>query len=73
MLQSVYPNTKDIINRALSAYKRKEVAKDDILDALSAAVTAAVGVQRLVSIPEKIEFDSRSLRMEIVHRPLSVL
>jgi predicted RNase H-like nuclease len=73
VLQSVYPNTKDIINRALSAYKRKEVARDDILDALSAAVTAAVGVQRLVSIPEKPEFDSRGLRMEIVHRPLSVL
>ena len=73
VLQSVYPNTKDIINRALSAYTRKEVARDDILDALSAAITATVGVQRLVSIPEKPEFDSRSLRMEIVHRPLSVL
>lgn len=69
VLQSVYPNTKDIINRALSAYKRKEVTRDDILDALSAAVTATVGVQRFVSIPEKPEFDSRGLRMEIVHRP----
>ena len=73
VLQSVYPNTKDIINRALSAYKRKEVARDDILDALSAAVTAAVGVQRLVSIPEIPEFDSQGLRMEIVHRPLAVM
>jgi predicted RNase H-like nuclease len=73
VLQSVYPHTKNIIKRALKTYKRKEVARDDILDALSAAITATVGVQRLLSIPEKPEFDSRGLRMEIVHRPLSVL
>jgi len=67
VLQSVYPNTNGIVKRALKDYKRKEVARDDILDALSAAVTAAVGVQRLVSVPEIPEFDSRGLRMEIVH------
>ncbi|MHC1599344.1 MAG: DUF429 domain-containing protein [Candidatus Methanospirareceae archaeon] len=72
VLQSVYPYTNDIIKRALCDYKRKEVARDDILDALSAAVTATVGAQRLVSIPQKPEFDSQCLRMEIVHRPLSV-
>lgn len=71
VLQSVYPNSNDIIKRALKDYKRKDVARDDILDALSAAVTATVGVQRLVSFPEIPEFDSRGLRMEIVHCPLS--
>jgi len=67
VLRSVCPYTNDIISHALSTYRRNEVARDDILDALSAAVTATVGVQGLVSIPETPEFDSQGLRMEIVY------
>jgi predicted RNase H-like nuclease len=67
VLQSVYPHTDDVINYAVSTYKRKEVARDDILDALSAAVTATVGVEGLVSIPETPQFDERGLRMEMVY------
>lgn len=67
VLQSVYPRTTDVINHALSVYKRNEVAKDDILDALSAAVTATVEVQGLVSIPGTPVVDSRGLRMEMVY------
>lgn len=66
-LQSVYSNTDEIINYALDIYRREEVAKDDILDALSAAVTAMLGARELVSIPERPEFDSRGLHMEIVY------
>jgi len=69
VLKSIYPHTDDIIRQALSTYRRREVARDDILDALSAAVTAMVGVQKLVSISEEPEFDSRGLRMEIMHYP----
>lgn len=69
VLESVYPHTNDIIDRALSTYRPNEVARDDILDALSAAVTAMVGVHRLISIPEALEFDSQGLRMEMVYRP----
>jgi len=69
VLQSIYPRTDDIIKDALSRYRRKDVARDDILDALSAAVTAMVGVQGLVSIPKAPEFDSQGLRMEMVYRP----
>jgi predicted RNase H-like nuclease len=68
ILQSIYPWTGDIIKHALFTYRRKDVKRDDILDALSAAVTAAVGVHRLVSIPEESEFDSQGLRMEMVYR-----
>jgi len=71
VLQSVYPHTDDIVNCSLSTYKRKEVARDDILDALSAAVTAAMGVERLVTIPEKPEHDSKRLPMEMVYYPRS--
>lgn len=69
VLRAIYPQTTDIIGHALSTYKRKEVARDDIVDALSAAVTAMIGVQGLVSIPQTPELDNRGLRMEMVYRP----
>ena len=67
LLQSIYPQTADIIAHALSTYRRKDVARDDILDALAAAVTGMMGGQNLVSIPQEPEFDERGLRMEMVY------
>ena len=67
LLQSIYPQTADIIAYALSAYRRKDVARDDILDALAAAVTGLMGGDNLVSIPQEPEFDERGLRMEMVY------
>lgn len=69
ILQSIYPGTDDIVKLALSTYRCKDVKQDDILDALSVAVTAMKGAYRLISIPEEPEFDSQGLRMEIVYRP----
>lgn len=69
ILQSIYPWTGDIVAYALSTYRRKDVKEDDVLDALSAAVTAVVGVHNLVSIPDESEFDSYGLPMEMVYRP----
>ena len=69
LLQSIYPGTADIIAHALSTYRRKDVARDDILDALSAAVTGLIGGQNLVSISQEPEFDERGLRMEMVYCP----
>lgn len=67
VLSSIYPQTPDIINDALSTYRRKEVSRDDILDALSAVVIARMGEEKLVSIPQISEFDARGLRMEMVY------
>ena len=72
LLQSIYPQTTEIINHTLSTYRRKDVARDDILDALSAAVTGLVGGDNLVSIPQEPEFDERGLRMEMVYCPYTV-
>ena len=72
LLQSIYPQTAEIINHAISTYRRKDVARDDILDALSAAVTGLVGEKNLVSIPQEPEFDERGLRMEMVYCPYTV-
>ncbi|RKU10618.1 DUF429 domain-containing protein [Candidatus Poribacteria bacterium] len=67
LLQSIYPGAADIIADALFTYRRKDVARDDILDAMSAAVTGLMGGQNLASIPQEPEFDERGLRMEMVY------
>jgi predicted RNase H-like nuclease len=67
ILQSVYPLTKNIVEHALMTYKRKEVARDDILDALAAAVTAKIGFNRFPTIPEIPPIDSEGLSMEMVY------
>ena len=67
LLQSIYPQTTDIIAHTLSNYRRKDVSRDDILDALAAAVTGLIGGENLTSIPQEPEFDERGLRMEMVY------
>jgi len=69
VLNSAYPQANNIIKHALFIYRRKDVAKDDILDALSAAVTARMSIKGLASIPEmpQPQSDSKGLRMEIVY------
>lgn len=71
ILKPYHPDTAAIVSYALSNYRRKDVAKDDILDALAAAVTAFTGVQNLVSIPQPPEFDDRGLPMQMLYRPRS--
>lgn len=66
-LLSFYPYTKHVVNYALKKYPRKEVAKDDILDALVAAVTASEEIKGLSSIPETAEVDSKGLPMEMLY------
>lgn len=67
LLQSVYPQANEIVSYALDTYRPNQVKEDDILDALVAAVTATAGQEKLVSIPEPPQFDSRGLRMEMVY------
>lgn len=67
VLTSVYSYSEAIFNCAEQRYLRQEVASDDILDALVAAVTAYKGRRGLKSIPEEPEFDAHGLPMEIVY------
>lgn len=66
VLLSLYPPTKQVLEHVLSSYPRKQVKKDDVLDALAAAVTARLGKKGLSSIPEHHEKDVRGLVMEMV-------
>jgi predicted RNase H-like nuclease len=62
-----FPPSKEIVNDALSKFKRSFVARDDILDALVSAVTALLGNGRLSSIPVEPQFDRCGLPMEMVY------
>jgi predicted RNase H-like nuclease len=67
VLQSKHPETGAITSHALHSHRRKDVAKDDILDALAAAITALVGLNNLVSLPDPPEFDARGLPMQMFY------
>ena len=66
LLKKVFPPAVSIVNAALKRYKRKEVAKDDILDSLAAAIVAGSQSKSIAAIPEVPEKDKMSLPMEMV-------
>jgi predicted RNase H-like nuclease len=70
VLFSRYPHCELIFKYAERAYDRKDVARDDILDALAAAVTASKGEQVLINIPENPEIDAKGLPMQMVYYPV---
>lgn len=59
-------STSDIIKKASKQFLRKQVAIDDIIDALIGAVTATFK-DRIISVPQKPEIDNKNLKMEIVY------
>ncbi len=65
-LKSVYPQSDEIYETALRTYHRKFLSRDDIIDAIALAVTAAYAL-RLVSIPENPQKDEQNMPMEIVY------
>jgi predicted RNase H-like nuclease len=67
LLESIYPASETILSQTLASYSRKEVKKDDILDALAAALTAKLGFDNLSSLPPQPEIDSQGLPMEMVY------
>jgi predicted RNase H-like nuclease len=67
ILNRIYPSSPDIIRAALTRYRRKDLARDDILDAMVLAITARVASQSIVTIPKHPEKDPKGLSMEIVY------
>ena len=69
VLQGIEPKAQGIFDRACSKFARKDVARDDILDALVAAVTAYLSQGdegRLQTIPALPSTESTGLPMEMV-------
>jgi nucleoside-triphosphatase THEP1 len=73
VLKLVCNKSEEIFNYALNEYKRKYPGKDDILDAISIAVTARESIDDLISIPEKRDSDIKIItideigKMELFH------
>lgn len=67
LLASYLPRAQSIVERAGEAFPRTDVARDDIIDALVAAVTAQSGYQRHLTLPEHPPVDDCGLAMEIVY------
>jgi len=67
LLKDVMANIEQIVDEALKSLRRKDVAKDDILDAIALAVTAASPSETIMTIPENPEMDLKGLPMEIVY------
>jgi len=63
--------TEKIVNEALRLYPRKDIARDDILDALVGAVTARFK-ENLATLPECPERDAMNLPMEVVFTDMKV-
>ena len=66
VLRPLFPAADSLVESALSSYLRKEVAKDDILDALVCAVVATMS-QQWVTVPAAPELDSHGIPMEMVY------
>ena len=62
-----YPTSSAIFKAALDRYLRKEVAQDDILDAMALAITAFQLEGREATLPQKPERDNSDLPMEMVY------
>ena len=72
VLQGIEPLTQAIYDCATETYRRKQVARDDILDSLVAAVTAKLGIgcsdsYQLRTLPECPPNDCEGLPMEMVY------
>lgn len=65
LLQAVIPEASDILNQALERYRRKDVARDDIVDALVLLHVARTPPERTQSIPLAAETDAKGLDMKM--------
>ncbi|MDC0335275.1 DUF429 domain-containing protein [Pseudodesulfovibrio sp.] len=65
ILDNYMANASDVYRAALKAYPRKEVARDDIVDALMLAVTARESRGEIRSLPSPLEADEENLLMAI--------
>jgi predicted RNase H-like nuclease len=66
LLKKSFPPTQKIVGAAMQKFLRKDLARDDILDALALAVTAVSGRKLIVTIPEHPPRDAMGLPMEVV-------
>lgn len=68
LMREVLPQVADqVAEEALKKYRRKDVARDDIADALAALATAVAPENTIHTVPAAPERDSQGLPMEMVY------
>lgn len=67
VLKRRFEPSETITEQVLARYRRSEVARDDILDALAAAVTGYLSRGQLSTIPADVPKDAYGLPMEMVY------
>ena len=67
VLGEIEPRSEEIYEEACSRFLRKVVGRDDILDALVAALIARERYDRLTSVPVVPPRDARGILMEMVY------
>ena len=68
LIKTILPEAGEMVEQALDRHRRKDVARDDIADALVALITAMAPADKLQTLPEVPETDSRGIPMEMVYR-----
>ena len=64
-LLSALPGARQALDTALTAYLRKSVLADDMVDALACFYTASLPVASRAYLPEQAEYDPRGLAMQL--------
>ena len=67
LLKNTYPHTSAIVRQSLDQFLRKDLARDDILDAIVLAVSAWLSPKAMKTIPPIPPKDKMGLPMEIVY------
>jgi predicted RNase H-like nuclease len=67
VLKAAYPPADKIIAEGLHWIQGKGAARDDLMDALAAAVTGLIGGTKLKTLPASPEQDAHGLPMEMVY------
>jgi predicted RNase H-like nuclease len=67
VVQGINGECRKVYEEALAKCKRKDVARDDVLDAIVLALTAGIRGE-LTRIPAEVEKDEKGLVMEIVYK-----
>ena len=67
VLEQYLPEASEILEEGLCTYTRKQLAADDIVDAMVCAMTAKHGHSCLSKLPEQPVRDTEGLVMEIVY------
>ncbi|MBW2433254.1 MAG: DUF429 domain-containing protein [Deltaproteobacteria bacterium] len=73
ILKNIYPQSSAIVNQSLNRFRRKDLARDDILDALVLAVSAHFSAGKPKTVPLEPPVDKKGLAMEIVYPPARVV